>query len=106
MEYKVAYKQGKGRNGADLLQIEGILNITNVQLIKNSILEKLSQSQALQVLVKNAEQFDFSFLQLLIGLKIKYKAEQKPIYFELDLDEENKRALVASGFSDLLLAKY
>ena len=105
MKYKIVFDYGMGTGGADLLQLEGSFNIHTVHAVKREIQERLGKCQALQVVVKNAEVFDFSFLQVLLGLKIKFMDQQKPICFVLDIQEENKRILMASGMNDLLLAK-
>lgn len=94
-----------GAEGADLLLLEGSLSIKNIQAIKKSLLRELSDSPALQVKVENAEHLDFSFLQLLLSLKVKFSEEKRSICFDIDLDQESRRILAASGLNELLLVK-
>lgn len=105
MDYKVIFRSGSGVNGADLLVLEGLPDIRNIKALKNSIQGKISKSHALEVKVKKGEKFDFSFIQLLAALRIKYTEEQKSVIIEIDTDEENMRILTAAGFSDFLPAK-
>lgn len=105
MDFKILYKKGMGAEGADLLLFEGSLSVRNVQAIKKSLLAALSDGQALQVKVQNADALDFSFLQVLISLKLKFSEEKRPICFDMDLDEEHHRILAASGLNELLLVK-
>lgn len=106
MQYKVSFKKGMGVKGADLICFEGALNVQNIQAIKECMISQVKDSSALQVKVENAEQLDVTFLQLLLGLKIKFKLERMPIFFDIDVNKETDSILTASGFGELLYAKY
>lgn len=106
MKYKVTFTPEKGAKGADLLLLEGTLSVQHMPGIKDSLLKQLSGSNALHVKVENEDQFDFSFLQLLLGLKIRFRNEGRPIFFELGTGNDMESLLRSSGFGELLFAKY
>ncbi len=105
MKFKALFKKGEGSSGMDLLSLEGQLDIRNIKKIKSTLEEQLKSCNALEVRVQDAEPLDLSFLQLLIALKIKFKSEEKPLHFSLQLDEESKRLINVSGFAGYLHSK-
>ncbi len=105
MEHRVTLKPGLGASGADLLLLEGFLNVQNIGAIKENILKELPSDTALHVKTENVEQLDVSFLQLLLSLKLRFRNERRPVYFDLLLNKEMEDILNASGFNELLSGK-
>lgn len=106
MKFKVLFTKGKGTSGMDLLTFEGFLAIQNINGIKDSLEQNLKSCEALQVKVQKTEKLDLAFLQLLIALKINFKSAEKPICFNLLLDEESDRLLSGSGLGEFLHSKF
>lgn len=101
-KFNIIFIAGAASKGADSLVFEGDLSIQHAVAIKNNILEKISESTALKIVVKHEARFDVSFLQLLLAIKAKFQRQGNTFDIEFNINDEAKALLHASGIDGLL----
>ncbi len=81
---------------------EGELSLRYINEIREEIKSAIRGAKNLKMIIRNTDMIDLSFLQLVISLQNKYKAEKNKISVEFDVDQENRDLLINSGFEELL----
>lgn len=86
--------------------LEGELVIRNAAIIKQELLSALSNSQNLELLLRNVIKADMAFLQLLVALKKSASAAKKSFNISIDESECMRASIENSGLrSNLLIDK-
>ena len=99
---KTTFKLNK-KNNIGNLTLKGNLTIENIEDVKNSILTALNKIGTILINHSEADQFDFSYLQLLVSF-IKTAAIQNQKIFIAHCDSENFSSLMSeSGFNNLTI---
>lgn len=86
-DYKLIVRKYK-----DILKIkaEGNLSLSNIVAIKEGIVKgvKKYESEHMEIILTNIEQFDQTFVQVIIALKNEYKGVLKSVKIEFSEDEK------------------
>lgn len=84
------------------LRLSGYLTIKNSLALHAQLLELATKQQGMRLEVKDVEDFDTAFIQLLLALDQYHAQHQKPYYLQLDLNPMHKKLLQVSGVSNTL----
>lgn len=86
---------------AQNVSCEGILSVKNAKGIYSKLME-IQRNAGIVITVKNIEQLDSSFLQILILLRLKCIEQKCKINIEIEASMEYDKMLKASGIMNIL----
>ncbi|RPI71712.1 MAG: STAS domain-containing protein [Ignavibacteriales bacterium] len=107
-KYKIAYRRNEMMNfhydenpTGGTITLEGRLTVENLSALKKSLIEALIKTDNLILDHNNADEFDFSYLQLLLSI-IKTSEQMNKKFSVVKGSPENFRKLVVKyGFADI-----
>lgn len=97
--FSIAVKED---NGETAIVFGGQLTIPFIQKLTQEVKEKLGQPKALHLVVKEVENIDLTFIQLLYALKNTGKKLGYPVDLQMELPDDLSSLMVNAGFGQLL----
>ena len=97
--YKLEYQKDEN-NHLDRLTFSGELSFSHIQYIKDETDEYTSVNKPLQLIIKDVEMLDLSFIQFIISLKNHHPENQ----IKLHINDEILDLIKASGFYEILIS--
>lgn len=97
--YKLEYQKDQD-NQMSSLSFSGELSFSHIQNIKDTTDQYTSVNQALNLIIKDVEMLDLSFIQFIIALK-NHHPENK---IKLNVNDEILDLIKASGFYEILIS--
>jgi len=88
------------KNGITTILFSGNLDIRNSGDIREQLLQIEPETETVQLLLKDTDNIDLSFLQMVYALIKKMKAAKKKVLFSEELNEEYEKIVKESGFFD------
>lgn len=77
--------------------LEGSLTVSNMELIKRTVLDALQQYEHIKIQLCNIEILDLAVLQILYALRRAAETDSKVIRIDMQLSEEQKTMIRQSG---------
>ncbi len=100
--YNLEVKPGNKNNpDTAMVNIEGELNLYSAEKIKAKLIEAMKDFKELDIHVRNVEEIDISFLQLLVSMSKAMKTGGKKLSINMEVDDEMQGLLQRSGFNNL-----
>jgi anti-anti-sigma regulatory factor len=100
MAKAITYRQNK-KNNSGTLTLKESLTIENLEIIKKSFQDAIAKDGSLILNHAEAEDFDFSYLQLLVSVIKTAESKQKEISFAESDSDKFKNVVNESGFKNL-----
>jgi ABC-type transporter Mla MlaB component len=97
--YKIVHKKKDG--GIDLV-FSGQLTINNIEKITTEIKTILEKPTAINIQVKEVENLDLTFVQLIYSIKNSGKKNNFKVTLSVSLSEELKSLVANAGFDSFL----
>lgn len=104
MSYTLSFTEEQGKPGT--LTISGHLTIKNSFELHKQLLEYARVQKGLRLEVKEVEELDVAFLQLLLSLSKYHDEHQKPFTLHLDLNPYNKNLMQLAAMDKVLNSKH
>ena len=98
--YKLSIQQQQGKPST--LTLSGQLTLKNCFALHAELLEYAKQEQGLRLEVKDVEELDAAFLQLLLALSRYHDEHKRPFYLHLDLNSALSKLVQVSGMNTAL----
>ncbi len=95
-----AIKTLSADNTKTQLLLEGLLVIRNAAIIKKELLSALTNSQNLELIIKDVVKVDVAFLQLLVALQKSAAIADKKIFLDIEPAGYMKSVLQNSGLQN------
>ena len=103
MNYTIKLKQQADK--PDTLTLSGSLTIKNSFAILAELLAHAKQQTGLRLEVKDVEDMDSTFVQLLLALSRYHDEHQKPFYLQLALNPGLSKLMEVAGIHNVLNSK-
>ncbi|MGQ1945612.1 STAS domain-containing protein [Geofilum sp. OHC36d9] len=97
--YKIAHKE---KNGEVNLVFSGQLTINNIEKIASEIKTILEKPTAVNIQVKEVENLDLTFVQLIYSIKNSGKKNNFKVTLSVSLSEELNSLVANAGFDSFL----
>ncbi len=93
----IEVKVNSDKNLVEII-FSGFLDISNIKQIKNELIQAHITKNKLLLIIKEVDNIDLSYLQVLHAFLKKLKIEGKEFEFQWNIDEEYFRLIEQSGF--------
>ena len=86
------------KDNIEIVHFYGNLDIRNSETVKKMMLEYKPQKNNIKIILKNTDNIDLSFLQLMFAFIKKLKEKGKSVEFSQELEMEYEKIVKESGF--------
>ena len=98
-KYKIEVSTDNTDNQTCKIIITGDTGISNIEKIKNTLMEKIDGYENIRITVKDVLFIDLSFMQLILSLDKSQQFLNKTIKTDIELNREFEDLITSSGFN-------